>query len=48
MGEDRPLQDQQGFKLKDRKESPLVLAMTHEEAVTNHVAHECARTATCR
>jgi prolyl-tRNA synthetase len=28
------------FKLKDRKDSPLVLAMTHEEAVTNHVAHE--------
>lgn len=28
------------FKLKDRKDSPLVLAMTHEEAITNHVAHE--------
>ncbi|MEX0993693.1 MAG: proline--tRNA ligase [Solirubrobacterales bacterium] len=28
------------FKLHDRRESPLVLAMTHEEAVTFHVAHE--------
>lgn len=28
------------FKLKDRKDADLVLAMTHEEAVTNHVAHE--------
>lgn len=28
------------FKLKDRKEAELVLAMTHEEAVTNHVARE--------
>lgn len=28
------------FKLKDRKEADLVLAMTHEEAVTNHVARE--------
>ncbi len=28
------------FKLQDRKGSPLVLAMTHEEAVTNHVARE--------
>ncbi|MGH2906610.1 MAG: proline--tRNA ligase [Solirubrobacterales bacterium] len=28
------------FKLEDRKKSPLVLAMTHEEAVTSHVAHE--------
>jgi prolyl-tRNA synthetase len=27
------------FKLKDRKGSELVLAMTHEEAVTFHVAH---------
>jgi prolyl-tRNA synthetase len=27
------------FKLKDRKGSELVLAMTHEEAVTTHVAH---------
>jgi prolyl-tRNA synthetase len=26
------------FKLEDRKGSPLVLAMTHEEAVTSHVA----------
>jgi prolyl-tRNA synthetase len=26
------------FKLEDRKGSPLVLAMTHEEAVTTHVA----------
>jgi prolyl-tRNA synthetase len=26
------------FKLQDRKGSPLVLAMTHEEAVTTHVA----------
>jgi prolyl-tRNA synthetase len=28
------------FKLEDRKGSPLVLAMTHEEAVTDHIAHE--------
>jgi prolyl-tRNA synthetase len=28
------------FKLRDRKESDLVLAMTHEEAVTFHVARE--------
>jgi prolyl-tRNA synthetase len=28
------------FKLEDRKGSPLVLAMTHEEAVTWHVARE--------
>ena len=28
------------FKLEDRKGSPMVLAMTHEEAVTNHVARE--------
>jgi prolyl-tRNA synthetase len=28
------------FKLEDRKGSPLVLAMTHEEAVTSHVARE--------
>lgn len=28
------------FKLKDRKEADLVLAMTHEEAVTSHVARE--------
>jgi prolyl-tRNA synthetase len=28
------------FKLEDRKGSPLVLAMTHEEAVTDHVARE--------
>ena len=28
------------FHLKDRKEADLVLAMTHEEAVTNHVAQE--------
>ncbi|HEV2857555.1 MAG TPA: proline--tRNA ligase [Solirubrobacterales bacterium] len=28
------------FKLEDRKGSPLVLAMTHEEAVTTHVARE--------
>jgi prolyl-tRNA synthetase len=27
------------FKLQDRKGSDLVLAMTHEEAVTTHVAH---------
>jgi prolyl-tRNA synthetase len=27
------------FKLNDRKGSELVLAMTHEEAVTTHVAH---------
>jgi prolyl-tRNA synthetase len=28
------------FKLEDRRSSPLVLAMTHEEAVTYHVARE--------
>ncbi|MBJ7347623.1 MAG: proline--tRNA ligase [Thermoleophilaceae bacterium] len=28
------------FKLKDRKGAPLVLAMTHEEAVTQHMANE--------
>ncbi len=28
------------FKLKDRKDSDLVLAMTHEEAVTTHVARD--------
>ncbi|HEX3239847.1 MAG TPA: proline--tRNA ligase, partial [Solirubrobacterales bacterium] len=28
------------FKLEDRKGSPMVLAMTHEEAITSHVARE--------
>jgi len=28
------------FKLEDRKGSPLVLAMTHEEAVTTHVSRD--------
>jgi prolyl-tRNA synthetase len=28
------------FKLEDRKGSPMVLAMTHEECVTTHVARE--------
>jgi prolyl-tRNA synthetase len=28
------------FKLEDRKGSPLVLAMTHEECVTHHIARE--------
>ena len=28
------------FKLEDRKGSPLVLAMTHEESVTHHVAQD--------
>jgi prolyl-tRNA synthetase len=28
------------FKLEDRKGSPLILAMTHEEAVTTHVARD--------
>jgi len=28
------------FKLEDRKGSPLVLAMTHEECITGHMAHE--------
>ena len=28
------------FKLKDRKGSPMVLAMTHEECVTGHIAGE--------
>ncbi|MFL5866982.1 MAG: proline--tRNA ligase [Thermoleophilaceae bacterium] len=27
------------FKLKDRREADLVLAMTHEEAITTHVSH---------
>jgi prolyl-tRNA synthetase len=33
------LQIEELFKLRDRKGSELVLAMTHEEAVTFHVAH---------
>src|SRR4249919_1139526 len=28
------------FKLEDRKGSPMVLAMTHEEALTSHIAKE--------
>jgi len=28
------------FKLRDRKDAEMVLAMTHEEAVTSHVAHD--------
>jgi prolyl-tRNA synthetase len=28
------------FKLEDRKGSPMVLALTHEEAITHHVARE--------
>ena len=28
------------FKLEDRKGSPMVLAMTHEECVTHHIARE--------
>ncbi len=28
------------FKLEDRKGSPLVLAMTHEECITHHIAAE--------
>ena len=28
------------FKLEDRKGAPLVLAMTHEESITHHVAQE--------
>jgi prolyl-tRNA synthetase len=28
------------FKLEDRKRSPMVLAMTHEECITDHVARE--------
>ncbi|HWB69522.1 MAG TPA: proline--tRNA ligase [Solirubrobacterales bacterium] len=28
------------FKLEDRKGSPMVMAMTHEECVTYHVSHE--------
>src|ERR1044072_1238035 len=28
------------FKLSDRKESPYVLAMTHEESITFHVARD--------
>ena len=31
---------QELFKLEDRKGSPMVLALTHEEAVTYHVARE--------
>ena len=37
------------FKLEDRNERPLVLAMTHEES--GHLPRRratCARTATCR
>jgi prolyl-tRNA synthetase len=36
------------FKLTDRKGSELVLAMTHEEAVTFHIAEVGAPTVTCR
>ncbi|MBA2239788.1 MAG: proline--tRNA ligase [Solirubrobacterales bacterium] len=28
------------FRLRDRRESPLVIAMTHEEVVTHHVSRE--------
>jgi prolyl-tRNA synthetase len=28
------------FKLRDRREAEMVLAMTHEEAVTTHIAHD--------
>ncbi len=28
------------FKLRDRKDSEMVLAMTHEEAITTHVSHD--------
>ena len=28
------------FKLEDRRGAPMVLAMTHEEAITSHVAKE--------
>src|SRR6476646_1769241 len=28
------------FKLEDRRGAPLVLAMTHEEAITSHIARE--------
>lgn len=28
------------FRLEDRKGSPMVLAMTHEECITGHMAHE--------
>ena len=34
----RPLGIEELFKLTDRKGAELVLAMTHEEAVTTHVA----------
>ena len=34
----RPLEIDELFKLEDRKGAELVLAMTHEEAVTFHVA----------
>ena len=36
------------FKLRDRRDAELVLAMTHEEAVTTHVAQVVRSTATCR
>ena len=37
------------FKLKDRRGADMVLAMTHEEIVTGHVAAAVqAPTATCR
>ena len=38
MAQDRALEIEELFKLTDRKGSELVLAMTHEEAVTFHVA----------
>ena len=36
------------FKLEDRKGSPMVLAMTHEEASPTTSPARCAPTATCR
>ena len=42
------LRDRGVFKLEDRKGSPLVLAMTHEECVTSTSPRTSAPTATCR
>ena len=48
MAQDGRIEIDELFKLTDRKGSELVLAMTHEEAVTFHVAQTVAPTATCR
>ena len=40
LADNRPLRIDELFKLDDRKGAPHVLAMTHEEALTTHVARE--------